>query len=201
MSKNSNIDFQAIKARVRIDQAATMLGLRMAVKGDQARGRCPSCKARGDRALSINATKASFYCFFEGKGGDVIALVAHVRGTSQRDAAAMLQDHFVGVGKKAERATSPAKAEPEGRGGIEHVQDRLAYNHELVQDLGVSPAAAEKLGVGYCSTGQKRNRVLIPIRDQTGELLDYAGWNPELEPPLLFSPNFDEKIIPFRKRA
>jgi DNA primase len=80
------IDFVALKEKVSIAQCVTMLGLRM--KGsDQLRSPCPQCQSGGDRALAVNIAKGSFYCFAQGKGGDQIALVAHIRDVGQREAA------------------------------------------------------------------------------------------------------------------
>ena len=73
------VDFEALKARVKIDQTIPHR-LKMLRHGDQYRGQCPACKQGGDRALAINSAKQSYYCFSQRKGGDLIALVAHVRG-------------------------------------------------------------------------------------------------------------------------
>lgn len=74
------VDFEALKSRVKIEQTIPLLDLRMRQHGEQYRGPCPACKNGGDRALAINSGKQSYYCFPQKKGGDLIALVAHVRG-------------------------------------------------------------------------------------------------------------------------
>jgi len=88
------VDFEALKARVKIEQTIPLLGLKLRQHGDQYRGPCPACKNGGDRALAINSGKQSYYCFSQRKGGDLIALVAHVRGMTQKDAAAYLDQQF-----------------------------------------------------------------------------------------------------------
>src|SRR5437879_6337739 len=95
------VDFAALKEAVSIAQCVQMLGLKMAGK-DQLRSGCPSCRAGGDRALAVNLTKGSFYCFAKGSGGDCIGLVAHIRGIGQREAAQEIAEHFrVGIPEKA----------------------------------------------------------------------------------------------------
>src|SRR5438132_7312590 len=84
------LDFQAVKQAVSIDEAAHRLGLALKPAGSQMRGVCPACKSGGDRALVITPSKGVFYCFSAGKGGDCIALTAHIRGTEVKDAAAWL---------------------------------------------------------------------------------------------------------------
>ena len=51
------VDFEALKARVKIEQAIPLLGLKLRQHGDQYRGPCPACKNGGDRALAINSGK------------------------------------------------------------------------------------------------------------------------------------------------
>jgi hypothetical protein len=89
------LDFQAIKERIGMNQAISLLNLKVKGEGLQLRAPCPYCKTGGDRALSMNVRKNIFRCFADGKAaGDQIALVAHIRGTSQREAAEYLNEHF-----------------------------------------------------------------------------------------------------------
>src|SRR5215831_13774005 len=89
------LSFEQIKESVDMRQAAQFLGLEMTWKGDQGRSECPACQSGGNRALSVNLTKRSFYCFSARAGGDVISMVAHVNGVRQRDAAGLLHKHFL----------------------------------------------------------------------------------------------------------
>ena len=81
------VDFAELKTRVSIEQATQMLGLNLTPHGSQHRGPCPVCKTGGDRALVVTPAKGLFYCFAAKSGGDAIALVAHIRGISVKDAA------------------------------------------------------------------------------------------------------------------
>jgi DNA primase len=93
------IDFEALKTRVKIEQTIPLRGLRMRQHGDQYRGPCPVCRQDGDRALAINSGLESYYCFPQRKGGDLIALFAHIRGMKQKDAAAYLDQQFGNSGQ------------------------------------------------------------------------------------------------------
>jgi hypothetical protein len=89
------IDFAALKQRVSMEQVISLLNLKVKREGSQWRSECPACKSGGPRALSMNVKDNLFRCFADGKaGGDVIGLVAHVRGTSQREAAEFLNERF-----------------------------------------------------------------------------------------------------------
>ena len=82
------IDFADLKTRVSMEQVISLLNLKVKREGQQWRAACPYCKGGGDRALSMNVRDNVFRCFADGKAaGDQIALVAHVRDISQREAA------------------------------------------------------------------------------------------------------------------
>src|SRR5437016_10534091 len=103
------VDFKTVKDQVSAEQAVVKLGLVMRKHGDQLRSACPACKVGGDRALTVNLNKNAYYCFADGKGGDVIALAAHVRGESPRDAALFLSGGTVQQVPTVHRSnTSPA---------------------------------------------------------------------------------------------
>lgn len=88
------IDFEALKASVPIEEAAQLLGLDLKQNGSQLRGPCPSCKSSDPRTLVITPSKAVFFCFKAQKGGDVIALAAHIRQENVKEAAAFLAGGF-----------------------------------------------------------------------------------------------------------
>ena len=110
------VDFAELKTRVSIEQAVQMLGINLVPHGSQYRGGCPVCKTGGDRALIVTPAKGLFYCFAKKTGGDVIALTAHIRGISVKDAADELNRAFgtvqnsTGTVSKS-RATAPQAQE------------------------------------------------------------------------------------------
>src|SRR4051812_18849579 len=124
------VDFQELKSRVSMQQVVQMLDLRM--KGtDQLRSACPACRSGGDRALAVNLTKGSFYCFADGKGGDQIGLCAHIRNIGQREAAEEIAAHFR-IGQSAD--VKPNAPEVKSNGGMEALT-YLECAHEAVQVL------------------------------------------------------------------
>jgi DNA primase len=171
MAGKDFIDFAQLKEKVSIAQCVQMLDLRM--KGnDQLRSACPSCRNGGERALAVNVSKSSYYCFSEGKGGDQIALVAHIRGVSQRDAALEMAEHF--------RITTPKEEEPPkaqgttGSCGMKPL-DYLEHSHDAVQVLGFDAETAQALGIGYAGKGLMRGTIAVPIRLEDGTLVGYIG--------------------------
>jgi DNA primase len=170
MAGKEFIDFADLKNRVSIAQCVQMLDLRM--KGnDQLRSACPSCRNGGERALAVNISKSSYYCFSDGKGGDQIALVAHIRGVSQREAALEMAEHFRIATPKQDEAPKPQVI---ATGGMKPL-DYLEHTHDAVQVLGFDPETAEALGIGYASKGLMRGTIAVPIRLEDGTLAGYIG--------------------------
>lgn len=173
------VDFAAIKERCGMTEAIQMLGLNLSKQeGDQLRFPCPACNRGDPRALSVNVEKGAFRCFEDrGKGGtDSIALVAHVKGIRQREAAVMLDEHF--PDRTAAKTTSPAKAEPEGRA----VPD-------IAEMLGIGPAAIQALGAGFDAATK---RFAIPLRSAAGVQFGSLGIATVADQRPLLSFTFDE---------
>lgn len=190
----SYIDFAALKERIRIEQVVSMLGLTMRQKGDQWRGECPTCKNGGPRALAVNTTKQSYFCFSQGKGGDLIALCAHIRAVDAKEAAQTIDGHFGGqtsptTQNKAASATVPDRSPQPQEPRALRPLDYLAQEHELVQALGVSRETCEAFGAGYAPKGIMRGRLAIPVHSRDGVLLAYCGRAVKGESPALIFPN------------
>jgi DNA primase len=172
MAGKDFIDFAALKEKVSIGQCVQMLDLRM--KGnDQLRSGCPACRSGGDRALAVNVSKGSFYCFADGKGGDQIALVAHIRGVSQREAAQEIAEHFRIGEPKAEK---PERTAEKVEGGMEPLS-YLEHDHPAVETLGFDAETAQALGIGHAPRGMMKGLVAIPIRLEDGSVAGYLGVN------------------------
>lgn len=197
------IDFQDVKKAVTIEDAITRLGLALKPNGPQMRGPCPVCKSGGDRTLVITPAKQAFYCFAaknrQGEGGDVIALAAHIKSCTMKEAAEFL------TGTTAEieptklavfEATIPVTVPEKKKAGLNPLT-YLQPEHPLVHALGISRETAEHFGAGYAPKGIMRGRLAIPIHDADGTLLAYYGQalNGE-EPTLTFPKDFaPEQVI------
>jgi len=186
------IDFQELKKSVAIEDAVSVLGLTLKQSAGQLRGACPVCKTGSDRSLVITPAKQAFYCFGSGQGGDVIALVAHVKACSMKEAAQFLA---------GSRGVQPAPPVPTGqvrpsrstvpenkKAGLNPLP-YLLTEHPAVQALGISPETCSHFGAGYAPKGIMRGRLAIPIHDAQGQLLAYCGRAVNGESPTLIFPN------------
>jgi DNA primase len=187
-NKNGFIDFKLIKERISLPQAIQILGIQMRLKGNQYRSECPTCKHGGDRALAVTIGEG-FYCHSFGKGGDVIAFVAHVRDEGQREAAEFLAQ-YAGMDNSPNRSPAPAEQKGEALKPL----DYLVHEHEVLELLGLSPAVCEALGAGYAPKGTMNGRVLIPLHTKEGKLIGYMGIATRVDqtPLIKFPSNLEE---------
>ncbi|MCU7866444.1 MAG: hypothetical protein KZQ92_21020 [Candidatus Thiodiazotropha sp. (ex Lucinoma borealis)] len=172
------IDFQALKEAVSIEQVAGMLGIDLSETIGQWRGPCPHCKEGGERTLAITPGKG-FYCFTASKGGDCIALAAHILNVPVKDAAVHIAKQF-GLFESNNAGTDPETASPFSP------LTYLHFEHEAVQALGLEKEAAKALGIGYAKKGIMRGRVAIPIREEDGTIVGYCGYSANADPHLKF---------------
>lgn len=202
------VDFVELKANVDIEQVATMLSLDLQKRGAQLRGPCPACQSGGDRALVITPAKQAFYCFGGRAGGDLIALVAHIRSCKANEAANLIAEHFeTSTGSAPQNGTGPrsrnnSPSPPEkGRSPEQSLKplDYLLAEHKSVQALGVSPETARHWGAGYAGKGIMRGRFAIPIHDRDGTLLAYCGRavSRDQQPALIFPNGFQPDSVIF----
>lgn len=201
------VDFKELKASVTMEQVVQMLGLNLTKQGGQLRGKCPIHNGGNDREFVVTPSKGLFYCFGPCGGGDLITLVAKVRGLSAKEAAGLIAAHFgKGTGTIPRNHTVPGNRSPQpAKATIQRPAERLLQPltylepvHDLVQGLGVSPETAEAFGGGYAPKGIMRGRLAIPIHDRDGRLLAYCGRAVRDESPTLAFPNgFDPGSVIF----
>ena len=195
------VDFEEIKKRVSIDEVLPMLTLSLKGKGNQLRGACPACQRGGDRALVITLSEDAYYCFANKRGGDLISLVAHIRGYDQqkggmKKAALEIAQEMGLTEEKPQRrnSTSTCTSSPKGT-DLSRISSRLQHEHEAVQELGFDPDTAEALGIGYDPSGFNRGRVALPVY-QDGEMVGYIGYNPDADPILKVHSSLAEATVP-----
>ena len=191
------VDFAAVKEAVSFSDAISFLDLQLKKAGNQFRGPCPACGSGGDRALVLTEGRG-WYCFADKKGGDVIALAAHIRGESPKDAAQFLAIR-AGIVPVHSTSTRTSQTVPESEPSSSKLQP-LAYlepDHEAVVALGFNPEFCKTYGIGYAPKGVCRGSVAIPFRDEHGVLLGYIA----VQDVTYLPQNFQTNVVQFAKRA
>lgn len=191
------VDFQAVKEAVSFADAIKYLDLKLKQSGTQWRGVCPQCGG-SDRGLVLTEGRG-FYCFSDKKGGDVIALTAHVLAVSAKDAAQELAQK-AGIVPVPCTSTRPRSTVPESEAGGSKLQP-LSYlepAHDAIVALGLCPDFCEAHGIGYAPRGVVRGSIAIPFRDERGTLLGYFGVQDLTYLPADFQPS---NVVPLKRPA
>jgi DNA primase len=168
--------------------------------GMELRLRCPFHEDKTP-SLSINAETGKFHCFgCHAKGGDIFDFVVAKEGisgedrTKNRRRAALLIADWFGVAAPAspapekstaaessapvEDVTPPTEApdetvNPPLKFTFKHLDTRHPY---LTQDRDLKATTIDFFGLGHhAGKGIMQNRVVIPIHNEHGELVAYAG--------------------------
>ena len=224
----SQVGMQDVLAHYGLMQGSTE---KKTKRGTELRLRCPFHEDTTP-SLSISADTGKFHCFgCSAKGGDIFDFVVAKEGIaagdrtqSRRKAALLIQDWF---GLKSEAApaseksaaaevlaqvedvtdATPAPEAPEAGTNppltftFRHLDNRHPY---LTRDRGLSAATIDAFGLGFhAGKGIMHGRVVIPIHNDQGELVAYAGrwpgdesW-PAGEDKYKLPPGFHKSLVLF----
>ena len=149
--------------------------------GNELHGRCPIHQGEGTRSFHVNVGRNVFHCFSCGAGGGTLELVASLEGCGIRQAALKLDEWF-GI-PKARDPSSQLDRQQEHPAHIEEsinrpLSFRLRVNpgHPYGSKRGLSTETIEFFEAGLCvSNGMFSGRYVVPLHDETGQLVGYMG--------------------------
>ncbi len=192
------IDFSALKRQVSIRDVLARYGLLDALqekKPGRLVGPCPIHGGKNGTSFNVDLEKNVFHCFSQCGGGNVLDLVMKLERTNSiRAAGEKLADWF---GLKFERtrraattktpptkavAPAPTQSPPVSTGNgipsnppLERLLRDLNPDHPYLVARGLTVPTIREFGIGYCNRGLMRGRIAIPIHDEEGRLVAYAG--------------------------
>jgi len=194
------IDFKEIKQRVSIEDVLGHFNIRLRrVNQNSLRGACPLPTHQSEtskESFSVHTGKNIWACQSNScaanrhgkKGGNVLDFTAVMMNSSIRDAALKLHEWFVSVPvvkvpEKGSEAKEKLVAEKIPGAGSEEINKPLTFtlkdidhSHVYLRDRGLKEATLRHFGVGYFpGRGSMSGRVVIPIHNDKGELIAYAG--------------------------
>lgn len=194
------VNFQELRRR--LDFAAVLRHYEVEVKqkGDQAIGFCPLPTHDGKRrspSFSVNLARGIWQCFGCGAKGNVIEFAARMERLNPenpadfRQSALLLQERFGEAGDATKKPKATAKpsaskastpkngAEPEQRVIVNTPLDfelkELVAGHPYLAERGLIAETSGHFGLGYCNRGLMAGRIAIPLHDNDGALIGYAG--------------------------
>jgi DNA primase len=177
--KSQEVNFAAVKQAVRMEAVLRHYQVNpLQGRGGRYRGRCPIHEGEGGEAFHVDVQRKIFHCFSCGAGGDVLDLVALLEKCTLREAAVHLQDRFPGMATRAERPARQrvTKGNISGNAPLKFTLREVDGAHRYLATRQIDRRAAARFGVGfYPGPGILSERVVIPIHDEWGQLVAYAG--------------------------
>ena len=184
------IDFAALKSQVPIRDVLEHYGFLDSLS-DKGQGKligpCPIHGGKNRTSFSVSTEKNIFNCFGECGGGNVLDLVMKVEDVGIRDAGVLLCEWFelsfergdTGTSATDAPATSPAAADVDAgeviNPSLENPLKTLQPKHAYITERGIMPGTVRSFGIGYCVRGLMKGRIAIPIHNEDGDLVAYAG--------------------------
>lgn len=196
------VNFADVKKRVSIKDVIFRYGWlsKLEDKGSTLVGPCPIHKGTSATSFHVDLGKNVYHCFSKCKqngnaGGNVLDFVMRMEECDIRSAALKLCDWFGleykrdggsvqasgnGGSGTAESEPRSAAAGQESR-SVDEINPPLARplanlkEHPYLFERGLTAPTIQEFGVGWCSRGLMRNRIAIPIHNEGGKLVAYAG--------------------------
>ena len=189
------VNFRAVKQAVGLSQVLSHYQvdrLRRRAEG-RWQGVCPIHRGRGDDSFHVDLNKNVFHCFSCQAGGGMLEFVAAMERCSVREAALRVQAWFGlgGPGPPPSPDGSPAAAESKLVRENRAAQPPLRFAlrgvdpaHPYLVERGIALPTAVCFGVGwYSGPGLMSGRVVIPIQNEHGQTMAYAGRSIDGTPP------------------
>lgn len=180
------VSFRQVKTDVAIEQVLQRYGVRVRRIGGELRGPCPlptHTSRRSRDSFSVSISRNVWSCRSQscmqargGKvGGNILDLIALMEGCSVRDAALRLQDWSGTLPPRSHTLvedTTTAVPNAPLRFTLQYIDQR----HPYLTGRGLAAETIRTFGVGfYRGSGFLRGRVVIPVHDEHGALIAYAG--------------------------
>lgn len=185
------VDFRAVKRAVPLEAVLSHYRVRgMRRRRDQLHGPCPIHQGKRQDSFRVSLTKNVFYCFSCQAKGNVLDFVASMESCSVREAGLHLQ-HWFGVAGRM--GSNPILAWPASVRADTEKDKRVRKkergnpvlgfrlrgvdgSHAYFRQRGIEPVTAAEFGVGlYSGPGLMSGRIVIPIHNEHGGIVAYAG--------------------------
>ena len=203
MPKSSFVDFKAVKAAITMEQVLEHYGILDKFKrtGDSLNGPCPIHKGSNPTQFRISTTKNIWNCFSECKhGGNTLDFIAEMEKISIHAAALKAIEWFKldlsemsatepgaedeesapasanNKPKTTSRKPAPVAEKTTPNTPLKFRLDKLEREHPyLTEERGLTLETIVDFGIGFCAKGTMAGRIAIPIHNDKGEVVAYAG--------------------------
>ncbi len=190
------IDFAALKRQVGLRDVLDHYGFLEGLTEKKTNvfvGACPIHQGSGKASFHADLAKNIWNCFSVCKGGgNTLDLVMRVEGCDVREAGEKIAEWFGLSFERNGRLQESAKVSGKPAGSppvaahddqrveainppLERPLRNLNGEHPYLAARGLDPHTIAHFGIGFCSVGLMRGRIAIPIHNERGELVAYAG--------------------------
>ena len=220
------VSYKQVKEKVTMQMVLDHFGLmdKLKTTSKGLRGCCPIHGGKHENQFFVDLKKNNWNCFGgcqmgkDGLEGHVIGFVVGYKKLGFREAALYLAetfdlstDHPAHQGKPASaKKTKPGKTleepvvgqevnpEPENK-PLTFELKKLSTDHPFFFDKGIIPETVEYFGLGFCSRGMMKDRIVFPLHNHKGELVGYTGRTVEKvteeNPKWLLPPIVKSKVV------
>jgi DNA primase len=196
------VDFKIIKSRVSIEQVLAHYNIQLRrVNQNSLRGKCPlptHSSEQSAESFVVEKHRNVWVCQSSScvaarsgrKGGNVLDFVAVMENCSVRDAAIKMQSWFLGASPTAQKTSEEQRTENKTEaskkgddvesGGVNKpllftLKD-VDHAHPYLRSRGLKTETVMHFGCGlFSGRGSMSGRLVIPIHNEKGELIAYAG--------------------------
>ena len=203
------VSFKQIKTDVAIELVLQRYGVHLRRTGGELRGPCPlptHTSRRSRDSFSVSPARNAWSCRSQScmqarggnAGGNILDLVALMEGCSVRDAALRLQDWS---GTMPLRSALPAEdtSRVAPNAPLHFALQYIDGRHPYLAERGLAAETIRTFEIGfYQGSGFLRGRIVIPIHDEYGALIAYAGRAIDgQEPKYRFPTGFRKSLVLF----
>jgi DNA primase len=195
---SSRIDFRALKEQARFESVLRRYGLAQHTTRQRYFIGCPFHREENP-SCRIDDARKRFRCFGCGARGTILDFVALLERCTIIEAASIIaaccgldpaciaDQTTPGVHGPSGTGAAPADAQQQKQEVVPNpplgFTLKLDPTHPYLTERGLDPELGERFGLGFCDRGVMRGRIAIPIHDEQGRLVAYAGrWAAEIVP-------------------
>ncbi len=207
------VSFRELREQVSMEDILRHYGLmeKFRRSKDEVIGLCPFHEETTGSFHASLTKNVLHSCGCQSKG-NIMNFVALMEGVEVRPAAFLIQEWFqVSFGDASRRVVDASEIQAGVSGtrdeaGVENPPltfslRKLDPRHPYLPERGLEKETIEYFGLGYCSRGLMRGRVVIPIHNERGELVAYSGRYPgeapEGRPKYLLPSGFRKSHVVF----
>ncbi len=186
------INFKELRGRLKFEDVLQYYKVEVRRKGDQHMGPCPlpgHDPRKTGPSFSANLDRGIFHCFGCGAKGNALEFAALMSGVDPKDGNALrkvaveLQQKFFPEGASTRTRETPRVSEPAAPPAqqalinppLDFELKGLDASHQYFEAHGFARSTVAHFGVGFCSRGALKDRMAIPLHDDQGQLVGYAG--------------------------